>query len=734
MEDIATEAVRFYKVLFGFIDPEVHPDKPSLESLVLQRLSEEQKVFLCQEFTTDDVRQVVMGMSSHRAPGPDGYSAGFYKRTWGIVGEDITSGILQFFSIGKLPSSINSTAVSLIPKVASACRLKEFRPISCVNIIYKIIAKLLANRLKKVLATVVSGNQSAFIEGRRIVDNILMAQELVSGYHKITLSSRCAIKVDLMKAFDSVHWGYLFLMMDVMGFPSRFIYWIRLCIKTAKFSICINGGLCGFFGAQRGVRQGDPLSPYLFTIAMEGLSLLLNRAAAEGTLPFHPQCKRVGLTHLCFADDLLIFTEGSGHAIHRVQEILKEFHSISGLKCNPSKCEVYFGGKSVLFKQATLQISGFAEGELPVRYLGVPLLSGKLPSSETDKLVAIITKKIQSWRAKKLSYAGRLQLISSVLMGTLQYWMQIFILPKKVIKQVQMLCSRFLWHGGEEGRAKVGWDKMARPRGEGGLGLRDLCAWNRACTVRFLWLFLMKSGAIWVAWFQHYKVKNRSIWTVSDCPSSSWAWRRILKLRGMIQPLLMLHNSQIMWDNKPMPVFKVSVVWNTLRVKHAEVVWGKLVWGKNYVPRNSFLTWMVMLDGMVTKQKLLTWGKQTDGLCVLCGNAIETREHLFFACGFSNQVVRELQMGVLCCRSWEDTVTVGIACCKRPRMGRMTSLIWCLCCAGIWKERCRRLYGNVRKPMEDFVRELKSDLRVICADNDELLKGLQLLGLQGSIV
>ncbi|CAL1383108.1 unnamed protein product [Linum trigynum] len=130
-----------------------------------------------------------------------------------------------------------------------------------------------------------------------------------------------------------------------------------------------------------------------------------------------------------------------------------------------------------------------------------------------------------------------------------------------------------------------------------------------------------------------------------------------------------------------MPVFKVSVVWSSLRVKYAVVDWVKLVWGKNYVPRNSFLAWMIMLDSVVTKQKLMTWGKQTDGLCVLCGIAVETREHLFFACAFSRQVVMALQMGVLCCGSWEATVAAGIASCKRPKLGRITSLIWCLCCA-----------------------------------------------------
>ncbi|CAL1376735.1 unnamed protein product [Linum trigynum] len=244
-----------------------------------------------------------------------------------------------------------------------------------------------------------------------------MAQELVSGYNRRYLSSRCAIKVDIMKAFDSVNWRYLFFMMSAMGFPATFLKWIRSCLQTAHYSINVNGSLCGFFKARKGVRQGDPLSPYLFTIAMEGLSTMLTEAGQSGVLPFHPLCKRVALNHLCFADDLLIFTKGSAQAIMQVKVILQRFHQISGLNSNPAKCEIYFGGDSILYKTNALSLTRFKEGKLPVRYLGLPLLSGKLSSVEIDSLVDKITKRIKSWQAKKLSYAGRLQLLNSVLLG-----------------------------------------------------------------------------------------------------------------------------------------------------------------------------------------------------------------------------------------------------------------------------------------------------------------------------
>ncbi|CAL1413008.1 unnamed protein product [Linum trigynum] len=211
--------------------------------------------------------------------------------------------------------------------------------------------------------------------------------------------------------------------MYAMGFPVTILKWIKSCLQTAHYSINVNGSLCGFFRSRKGVCQGDPLSPYLFTIAMEGLSTMLTEAGQSGVLPFHLKCKRVALNHLCFADDLLIFTRGSAQAIMQAKGILQRFYHISGLNSNPAKCEIYFGGDSILYKHNALALTGFQEGNLPVHYRGLPLLSGKLSSVEIDSLVEKIKKRIRSWRSKKLSYVGRLQLLNSVILGAVQFWM-----------------------------------------------------------------------------------------------------------------------------------------------------------------------------------------------------------------------------------------------------------------------------------------------------------------------
>ena len=248
-----------------------------------------------------------------------------------------------------------------VPKISNPTKLKDFWPIVCCNFIYKCISGILAARLKGILSSIIDGAQAAFIQGRSMSDNIFLAQELLHNYHRPATKSRCAIKVDLLKAYDMVKWSFLLDLLYKMGFPSRFIEWIRECITTPKFSININGELIGFFGATRGLRQGDPLSPYLFAIIMDALSMLIHKKIEEEVLagnPFeyHWRCKKTKLSHLCFADDLMLFCGGSISSVDLLHRALQEFCSLSGLLPNKEKSNIFIAGNNSRYIEAVGEI------------------------------------------------------------------------------------------------------------------------------------------------------------------------------------------------------------------------------------------------------------------------------------------------------------------------------------------------------------------------------------------
>jgi hypothetical protein len=339
MEGIKRIVINFYQKLLGETSHSFTLNKAErISRLVQKRFSAGCIMGMEAAVTREDVRKTMFYLKKNKAPSLFGYSAGFYHSAWEVVGEDVVDAVLEFFSSGRLLKETNATIITLVPKKNNPSSMSDYRPIYCCNVVYKCIIKILANRLRPGLEDIISLNQGAFIPNRSIVENILLAQEIVSDYHKDGGRPRCTLKVDLMKAYDSVSWAFILHCLRCFGAPLRFVKWIKECISSPCFTIAMNGSLVGFFLGRKGLRQGDPISPYLFVIAMEMFSLLLTEAATiDPRFGFHPKCHSLGLTHLCFADDLLIVSAATTDSIRVIQGVLVEFEDLSGLKANPTK-------------------------------------------------------------------------------------------------------------------------------------------------------------------------------------------------------------------------------------------------------------------------------------------------------------------------------------------------------------------------------------------------------------
>jgi hypothetical protein len=215
-----------------------------------------------------------------KAPGPDGMNACFFQQIWGVVGEEVCRGILEILNTGVMPFNLNLTHIALIPKTNNPESVSEFRPISLCNVLYKLISKVLANRLKKVLPHIISPTQSVFIPERLITDNILAANETLHMMHTGMGGKNgfMAVKLDMSKAYDRVEWRFLEEVLRRMGFDERWIRLVMMCVTLVHYAVVINGEPRGHITPMRGIRQGDPISPYLFLLCAEVLSSLVTKA------------------------------------------------------------------------------------------------------------------------------------------------------------------------------------------------------------------------------------------------------------------------------------------------------------------------------------------------------------------------------------------------------------------------------------------------------------------------
>ncbi|GKU91337.1 hypothetical protein SLEP1_g5224 [Rubroshorea leprosula] len=378
-------------------------------------------------------------------------------------------------------------------------------------------------------------NQSAFVKGRQLMDSVIVPNETIDEAKK--KRKRIFIfKADFEKAYDNVCWDFLDSMLSSMGFGDKWRQWIKECLASSSVSILLNGSATREFKISKGLRQGDPLSPFLFLIIAEGLNGIINYAVEHNLFKGVAVGKgSLMITHLQFADDTILFEEATEENMKALKGIMRTFELVSGLKINYNKSQLI--GVNVKEEEVS-KMSHFLNcniGELPMKYLGMMIGMSTRRLKMWKGLIDKFKKKLSGWNNKYLSLGGRIVLINSVLTSLPVFLMSTYLLPKGVIKAIDTIRRGFLWGGKEEGKkiAWVGWDKVCKGKEDGGLGIKDLRLFNLALLGKWwgrlgdgskgLWKRVLeerygKNGTNWHDWMR----EGRNI-------SSNW-WRDICSI------------------------------------------------------------------------------------------------------------------------------------------------------------------------------------------------------------
>ncbi|KAL3825541.1 hypothetical protein ACJIZ3_021570 [Penstemon smallii] len=505
------------------------PYPSDLENLFPNVVNEEENNILCKIPSPKEIKQVMFSFASEKSPGPDGLPALFYKYFWSTTGITLVHAVRHFFKSGFMLKAINHTFVTLIPKIANASRVEHFRPISLCNISYKVISKIIANRLKPLLQKIISPNQMAFVEGRSINENTIISHEIMHYLHnRKGKKGFLAIKVDLSKAYDRVEWKLLLHILHCLGFCEKFVSWIKQCISSCNFSFLING-----------IRQGDPLSPYLFIIYTELLSRLLVKEESIGSfrgIKIARTCPLI--SHLLYADDLIIYCRANLDDVHSVFKILEKFSTWSGQIVNTGKSFIHFS------RNVDNHFNILVENELNLRecdhnskHLGLPFCKKRSRSQAFNDIIVKLQQKLNGWRSKNLSHAGRGILVKAVAQALPMYPMSTFLIPKTICDTLDKIMRKFWWGENSNGNSLMlkTWTSICLPKALGGLGFRKSEDFNRALVSKLTWKMANNENCLWTKVMEAKYLKGKNFFDVEKAPNNaSWIWRDIFNCKDII--------------------------------------------------------------------------------------------------------------------------------------------------------------------------------------------------------
>uniref|UniRef100_A0A803Q980 Reverse transcriptase domain-containing protein n=1 Tax=Cannabis sativa TaxID=3483 RepID=A0A803Q980_CANSA len=484
-----------------------------LEGLITPSISVQENEMLLEIPSEEEIKLQVFQMHPLKAPGPDGFSGCFFRRCWEIVKSDVITFVQEFFRTGELSGNVNHTFLCLIPKGENPKTVDRFRPIALCNFVYKIISRIISQRLKMEIVHTIKKKK-----GR---------------------GGLMAIKIDMHKAYDRIEWPFLQRVLENHGFNDVVVKLIMKCVSSVSYSVLLNGKPQKKIHPGRGLRQGDPISPYLFVLCNDVLSRMLDRSQDKGDIHGIKISREApAVTHLMFADDTLLFSRANTMEASIIGDCIKKFEGWSGQVCSKQKSGILFSSNCVKSMkeniEAQLGISTINDEE---KYLGNPFVFSRRRKKDFDFIRSKLKQRLEGWKMRTLSYAGRMVAVSSIASAIPSYSMSTFQLPLSSCRELDALIRKFWWNGSLEKQrflATISWDSLCRPKWSGGLGFRRMEDVNNALLSKLAWLLASGDKRPWAVALQARYFPRESFWSVQKKSGDSFIWRGILDARQVI--------------------------------------------------------------------------------------------------------------------------------------------------------------------------------------------------------
>jgi hypothetical protein len=587
------------------------------------------------------------------------------------------------------------------------------------------------------------------------------------------------LKLDIAKAFDSVHWSYVLEVLGGFGFGQRWRDLVSFLLATSTSKVLLNGTPGRMLRHRRGLRQGDPLSPLLFILMMEPLQKFLQKATEVGLLS--PLGLRTARTRSSFyADDAALFLNPIKEEMIVTQRVLHTFGEISGLKANLNKCVVYPIQCNNLDIADVLSEFGGAIGSFPCQYLGLPLGVKKPSRAELQRLIDRIASKLKPWKGKLMSRTGRLTLINSVLTSTLTYFLTSFFLTPWALKKIDKIRRSFLWKGDEEakgGHCLVNWKTCCAPKKFGGLGIKDLRLYGRALRLRWPWLAWDEAERPWKGMqipcdttdMQLFAActkitlgngQNAKFWTDKWLNGSAPAevaplvfalarrkqlsvahalangrWLRglsrianedelhqFLQLWALVEEVQLTDTpDEIRWlpcasgKYSAKSAYEMQFI-GRIKQPHLEKVWKAKVEGKI-----KFFLWLLLRNRNWTSDRLMRRGIACNPVCRLCDQELESAAHISVGCSYVKEVWASFeQVNAPMVRATSQANSVKkwwskIHACV-PKIQRIETVkLASYITWNIWKERGQRVFQGKEMNAVSLAQKIKDEMAMVTA-------------------